>query len=149
MSKFEQLCKVYAAARKQSIEYKHSCQDFADFLVHRMSLYFECPIETGEMHVDDDGYLFFEIAITLYENPQEPNNYAQEKVSFSLSIRKKRDAFLVSVYPYGNNFTIPRDDLNKLDEIYEFIDNTITEIYEEKLKLWLGEEASIDLEIPF
>ncbi|GET39153.1 hypothetical protein [Microseira wollei] len=149
MSKFEELCKAYAAARKQSIEYKHSCQDFADFLVHRMSLYFECPIETGEMHVDEDGYLLFEIAMTLYENPQEPNNSAQEKVSFSLSIRKKRNTFVVSVYPYGNNFTIPRDDLNKLDEIYEFINKTIADIYEEKLKLWLGEEASIDLGIPF
>ena len=149
MSKFEELCKAYAAARKQSIEYKHSCQDFADFLVHRMILYFECPIETGEMDVDEDGYLFFNIAMTLYENPQAPQDSAQEKVSFSLSIRKKRNTFVVSVYPYGNSFTIPRDDLNQLDRVYEFIDNTITAIYEEKLKLWLGEEASIDLGIPF
>jgi hypothetical protein len=149
MSKFEELCKAYAAARKQSIEYKHSCQDFADFVVHRMSLYFECPIETGEMHVDEDGYLFLQIAMRLYENPQEPDNSAQEEVKFSLSIRKKRDTFVVSVYPNGNNFTIPRDDLNKLDEIYEFIATTIMELYEDKLKLWLGEEVSIDLGIPF
>jgi hypothetical protein len=149
MSKFEELCQIYATARRQSRDYRHSCQDFADFLVHRMNLYFQCPIETGEMHLDDDANLHLETALTLYENPSDPTNSDRQRISFPLSIRKKVDTFIVSVFPYGNEFAVPRDDLNKLDALYEYMADRIKRTYEDEIQLFTGEIDYLNSFMPF
>ncbi|MGK7872344.1 MAG: hypothetical protein AB4426_03220 [Xenococcaceae cyanobacterium] len=138
MSKFEELCQVYAAARKEYLNCKHSCQDFADFLVNRMRIYFECPIETVAINFDEDGYLYLETELTLYENPHDTANSEHEKINISLLIRKKGDDYLISYTPYSGDFQIPGNDLNKLDEVYEFIANKIQKDYESQIQVFRG-----------
>ncbi|MBZ8182944.1 MAG: hypothetical protein SAL07_02725 [Oscillatoria sp. PMC 1051.18] len=139
MSKYEELCQVFANARKEAVKYKHSCQDFADFLVHRMSMYFGCAIATGEIRFYEDGNLHLQTSLTLYENPQDTANSACETITIDLSIIKKCEDFLVAVLPYGSEFTIPSKNMNKLDELFEFIADKIRAVYENDIELLVGE----------
>ncbi|MEG4501874.1 hypothetical protein QUB05_32420, partial [Microcoleus sp. F10-C6] len=59
MSKFEELCKAYAASRQAYRESCEACQDFSEIFIKQMSDYLECQIEKQNQKFDEDGVLHF------------------------------------------------------------------------------------------
>jgi hypothetical protein len=146
MSKFEEICQIYAKSRQEFSNSQHSCQDFADFLVNRMSLYFGCPVETREMQFDKDAYLHVPIYITFYTNPVNPQESQTDLIDMCFLIRKKPTGFTVSYLPYSGDFEIPNDNLNKLDDFFDYIEKWLKEHYQKKLQIFRGEASPFSCE---
>lgn len=139
MSRFEELCQAYAAAKKASQTYRDACYEFCNIIVNRMIAYFQCHIEKEEPSFDDEyGFVNLRAIITVYENPSDTQNFSYDLINIDFTIVKKIDCFIVTVQPYGNDFKIPLEDLTILNEVYKFIEYKIKEDYEQELQLWLG-----------
>ncbi|MBF2022694.1 MAG: hypothetical protein IGR93_22035 [Hydrococcus sp. C42_A2020_068] len=129
MSKFEELCQAYAAARKDYLESMQMRQDFVNSFVRKMSDYFQCPVEKTDVSFDERGIMYFSILITLYENPSQPEKFASEIVNVSLTLDKILDNYVVVILPWGKEFKLFWDEFNKFEEVYEFIFEKIKEAY--------------------
>lgn len=156
MTRFEELCEAYARSSQEYLNCKHSCQDFADFLVHRFSLYLECPMKTEEMRFDEDASLYVRTSLVLYANPQDATHSPTETIGINLCVSKKGNDFEITFLGFDNDFDgkifrVPEDDLNRLDELYEAIFNRIKSNYERESAVWRGETQSspFDSDIPF
>jgi hypothetical protein len=129
MSKFEELCQVYAKARKDYFDSVKMREDFVEIFVRKMDEYFQCPIEQTEITLDEQGVMHFSIVITLYENPGNRNSSIFEKVGVSLMLDKIIDNYIVTVLPWGEEFKLFCNEFNKFVEVYEFIFEKIKDIY--------------------
>jgi hypothetical protein len=129
MSKFEELCQVYANARKDYFDSVKMREDFVEIFVHKMDEYFQCPIEQTEITLDEQGVMHFSIAITLYENPNHRNSSIFEKIGVSLTLDKIIDNYVVTVLPWGEEFKLFCNEFNKFIEVYEFIFEKIKDTY--------------------
>jgi hypothetical protein len=129
MSKFEELCQVYATARKDYLTSAQMRQNFIDVFVQQMSDYFQCPIKPTDPTLDDSGTLHFSVLITLLENPHNPQESDSETVCISLTIDKVLDNYIVSVYPWGEEFKLFWEEFDKFTEVYDFIFEKIKETY--------------------
>ena len=143
MSKFEELCQTYAAARKESLESRKACQDFADVFVKCMSDYFECPIEKHKIYFDEQGLMHFQVSLTLYENPSNTEDCESEIVLTDLSIEKIIDNYIVTIYPWGKDWKIFWDEFSKFEEVYEFIFEKIKDAYRSGISLLPPENNEI------
>lgn len=143
MSKFEELCQAYANARKQYQESKDACLDFSKIFVEQMSNYFQCPINQENLTFYEDASLHFQISITLYENPQTPDTSEYETVVLSLSVEKVIDNYIVTVYPWGQDFKLFWNEFNKFEEVYDYLFERINNSYSNGLHLLPEEENKI------
>jgi hypothetical protein len=105
MSRFEELCQLYATSRQEYLNYKHSCQDFADFLVHRLSLYLECPMETEVMRFDEDASLYVKTSLVLYANPEDRSHSPKDTIGIDLSVSKKGKDFEIMFLRFDANYS--------------------------------------------
>lgn len=129
MSKFEELCKAYAASRQAYRESCQACLDFSEIFIKQMSDYLECPIHNQNPKFDEDGVLHFDAAIDICENPENPEKGDRETVEISLSVNKVIDNFIVTVYPWGHEFKILIDEPRHFEEAYEYIFDTLKSAY--------------------
>lgn len=125
MSKFEELCKAYAASRQAYRESCEACQDFSEIFIKQMSDYLECQIEKQNQKFDGDGVLHFNGIINICENPENPEKGDRETVTIYLSLNKVIDNFIVTVYPWGHDFKILVDEPRHFEEAYEYIFDTL------------------------
>ncbi|AFZ37372.1 hypothetical protein Sta7437_3888 [Stanieria cyanosphaera PCC 7437] len=129
MSKFEELCQVYAKAKQEAAENCRTCQDFTDVFVQKMGEYFDCSFEQDNISFDDQGTMHFQVLLTLYDNPENLEESTEEKVSISLSVSKVIDNYIVTIFPWMKEFKLFWDEFNKFEEVYEFIFEIIKESY--------------------
>ncbi|MEG3851317.1 hypothetical protein QT971_30990 [Microcoleus sp. herbarium19] len=129
MSKFEELCKAYAASRQAYRESCQACLDFSAIFIKQLSDYLECPIHKQNPKFDSDGVLHFDAAIDICENPENPEKGDRETVEISLSVNKVIDNFIVTVYPWGHEFKILIDEPRHFKEAFEYIFDTIKSAY--------------------
>ena len=129
MSKFEELCKAYAASRQAYRESCQACLDFSEIFIKQMSDYLECPIHQQNPKFDEDGILHFNGAIDICENPGNPDKGDRETVEIYLSVNKVIDNFIVTVYPWGHEFKIMIDEPRHFEEAYEYIFDTLKSTY--------------------
>jgi hypothetical protein len=141
MSKFQEICQIYAQSRQEFGNSKNSCQDFADFLINRMSLYFGCPVETGEMQFDKDAYLHVPIYLTFYTNPEKPQESEKDTIDMCFLVRKTLTGFTVSYLPYSGDFDIPNDNFNQLDEFFTYLEEWLKNHYQRKVQIFRGEKS--------
>lgn len=129
MSKFEELCKAYAASRQAYRESCQACLDFSEIFIKQMSDYLECPIHNQNPKFDEEGVLHFDAAIDICENPENPEKGDRETVEIYLSVNKVIDNFIVTVYPWGHEFKILIDEPRHFEEAYEYIFDTLKSAY--------------------
>lgn len=156
MSKFEELCRAYAVARKNYFDYRDTCCKFAHTLVSGMIDYFKCPKEQikfiplkgevepnssytvmGAIHLDDDTFWHLGVMLTLYE---APNVFPHQPVLLQLLIKKVDDYFIVKLGTKRQEFTIHEDKPDEFNPFYEFIFVLIKENHEKGLQRFLGKE---------
>lgn len=129
MSKFEDLCKAYAAARKEYRDSCQACQEFSEIFVRGMSDYFECPVSNEKGKFDGNGELHFNASLTLWENPELPEDSEREDLTVSLSVRRVIDNYILTVYPWMREFKILIDEPAHFEEAYDYIFDRLKETY--------------------
>ncbi|MEG4516419.1 MULTISPECIES: hypothetical protein [unclassified Microcoleus] len=129
MSKFEEICKAYATSRQAYRESCEACQDFSEIFIKQLSDYFDCPIPSQNQKFDDNGILYFDGAIDICENPDNPEKGDRETVEISLSVNKVIDNFIVTVYPWGHEFKILIDEPRHFEEAFEYIFDRLLSAY--------------------
>lgn len=151
MTRFEELCKSYANARKKYFNYEDECMRFGVDMVNGLVKYLECPPEQvnyyppdkesdpnisynihGATILGEDGFWHVGIGIGLYEAPKlRP----QENVRSTLLIKKVDDHFIVK---YGkespDEFKICEGKVEDLNEFYDYIFEEIKELYDKQLE---------------
>jgi hypothetical protein len=137
MSKFEELCKAYAASRQAYRESCQACLDFSELFIKQMSDYFECSIDLDQQQskFDEDGVLHFDALINVCEHPENPENGACETVKISLSVSKVIDNFIVTVWPWGHEFKILIDEPRHFKEVFDYIFDTLKSAYTNAIEL--------------
>lgn len=106
MTKYEELCQVYAQARQASVKSIEVCQKFAEIFVAQMGLYFQCPIEIPNYSFDEQGSMHFYPAFSLYADPLHPDEKQSELVVVSISLEKHEDCFGMTLFPWEEYFQL-------------------------------------------
>ncbi|MFA6583629.1 MAG: hypothetical protein WCS77_04960 [Elusimicrobiaceae bacterium] len=158
MSKFNQLCKAYATARKSFFDYRDECFEFTSWLLEGLVSYLDCPVEQigyfplkgdfqpghtytlmGAMDLEDDTYWHFGMGITLYEQKKK---FPHETVLFEFMIKKADGKFTVKMDAEGTEFHIAKDDPASAHKLYEKIYEEIRESYSSGLQHFLEEDET-------
>ena len=143
MSKYEEIVRVYSRARKDFVDNKVACSEFARELVLGMIDYFEWPQDrevtyipldeeldpnnkfyalAGAMRLDDQAFWHFGLALNLAEisgiNPMS--------LVFSFFIKQSGTDFMVRLGTEGQVYKIPSD--KRGDDLGPFYDRVLHEI---------------------
>ena len=129
MSRFEELCQAYALAKQKTKSSRDACRKFADSFISGMKDYFQAPIERQEERFDEHGLMHFETYLTLYENPKNPDDSCSEVVVVYWSLEKILDNYILTIYPWMNEFKLFENEWDKFELVYEFIFERIKEAY--------------------
>ena len=135
MSKFEELCQAYALAKQRTLESRQACQKFTAGFVSGMSDYFQATIEQTKESFDNQGLMHFETVLTLYEDPKNPDNSASEKVMIYWSVENILDNYILTIFPWMNQFKLFENEWDKFESVYEFVFEVIQESYLDKISL--------------
>jgi hypothetical protein len=129
ISKYEELCQVYAQARQASVQSIEVCQGFAEIFVAQMGLYFQCSIEIPSYSFDEQGSMHFYPALTLYADPLNPDEQQSELVVISIALEKYEDFFGVTLFPWEDSFQIIENNLETFKPVYNYIFEKMKESY--------------------
>ncbi|MGK7885035.1 MAG: hypothetical protein AB4057_10480 [Crocosphaera sp.] len=143
MSKFEELCQAYAIAKQNTEATKKACKRFADGFTTTMSNYFQTPIEKQQESFDKNGLMHFETALTLYQDLKDKENYDSEIVVIFWSVENILDNYILTLYPWMNEYKLFENELDKFEEIYQHIFEIIKETYQSPIILSQEEKNTI------
>ena len=129
MSKYKELCQVYAQARQASVQSIEVCQGFAEVFVAQMGLYFQCPIEIPNSSFDEQGSMHFYPALTLYADPLNPDEQQSELVVISIALEKYEDYFGLTLFPWEDSFQLIENNPETFTPVYDYIFEKIKESY--------------------
>ncbi|MGK7942920.1 MAG: hypothetical protein AB4058_00440 [Microcystaceae cyanobacterium] len=129
MSRFEELCQAYAEAKERTELSRQACRQFLDDFISGMRDYFQAPIECQNESFDKDSTMHFDITLTLYENPNDPENSWGEKVVLFCSLEKILDNYVLMIFPWMNQFKLFEKEWEKFEEVYQHIFECVKEIY--------------------
>jgi hypothetical protein len=127
ISKYEELCQVYAQARQASVQSIEVCQGFAEIFIAQMGLYFQCPIEIPNSSFDEQGSMHFYPALTLYADPLNPDEQQSELVVVSIALEKYEDYFGLTLFPWEDSFQLIENDLATFTPVYDYIFEKVKE----------------------
>lgn len=139
MTKYEQICRSYRAARREFKNYEETCRNFARDIVYGMIEYFEWPegeeityIPVGEefgpndrfyalagaMRLAEDAFYHFAVELTARETPG-----GGQSTPFLLTffIKKKGPHFIVKLGAGGREIRIHEEKKNELDPFFEAV----------------------------
>ena len=156
MTKFDELCKAFARARKDYHEYENSSRKFAGKLVKKLIDHMGIPKDqfkyvplegerdknatysiAGAMHLDHDAYWNLGICITIYE---QPNSYPHQPLLIRLLFKKKDDSYIVKIGPNGDVNNVRLDVEEDYAVFAEFLFNYLKNIYEGRLEKFLEKD---------
>ncbi len=129
MSKYERLCRAYAKARQEVLEASRACQEFARVFSDRFGEYIGCAIEYEEDAPDERGGLSFYIILRVYPHPETKDESESEIVRISLSVERVIDNYVVTLFPWGQDFKLFWNEFDKFDRVYDYIFDRVLETY--------------------
>ncbi|MDJ0729181.1 MAG: hypothetical protein QNJ33_04235 [Crocosphaera sp.] len=141
MSKFEELCQVYALAKQKTQINHEACQKFVEKFIAAMSDYFQAPIKMQKESFDECGLMHFETVLILYENPNDQENSFSEMIVISWSLENILDNYILTLYPWMNEYKLFENEFNKFEEIYQFVFEVIKETYQSPIT-WSQKEKN-------
>ena len=130
MSKFEELCQAYALAKQNTETTHQACRKFVEGFITAMSNYFQAPIKQQKGSFDERGLMHFETTLTLYEKPNNKENSFSEVIVIFWSVEKILDNYILTLYPWMYEYKLFEDELDKFEEIYQYIFEIIKETYQ-------------------
>jgi len=133
ISRYEELCQIYAQARQASVQSIEVCQRFAEIFIAQMKLYFQCPIEISSYSFDEQGSMHFYPAITLYSDLLHPDEKQSELVVISVSVEKHEDCFGVTLFPWEECFQLIENKTETFIPVYDYIFEKIKESYQNSM----------------
>lgn len=133
ISKYEELCQVYAQARQASVQSIEVCQGFAEIFIAKMGLYFQCSIEIPSYSFDEQGSMHFYPALTLYADPLNPDEQQSELVVVSIALEKYEDYFGLTLFPWEDSFQLIESDPQTFTPVYDYIFEKVKESYENSM----------------
>jgi len=129
ISKYEELCQVYAQARQASVQSIEVCQGFAEIFIAKMGLYFQCSIEIPSYSFDEQGSMHFYPTLTLYADPRNPDEQQSELVIVSIALEKYEDCFGLTLFPWEDSFQVIENDPQTFTPVYDYIFEKVKESY--------------------
>jgi hypothetical protein len=145
MSKFEELCSAYSGVKREYDTYRHECMAIVGTLLTGLREYLEAPEgfvslyakgggmagrkvdgPSAAMHMADDTFWHFGIAIDLYE---ETNQMPMHCVGFDMRLKKVGHKFILHVEG-GPPFELSKDNPDRMAALYDFIFQFIKGRYE-------------------
>jgi hypothetical protein len=133
MSRFEELCQAYASAKQRTELSRQACQKFAEGFISGMSDYFQTPIGRQRESFDKQGVMHFETSLTLYEDPKNREDSFAEVVLIFWSLENILDNYILTIYPWGENFQLFENEWDKFELVYELVFERVKEAYLEKV----------------
>jgi hypothetical protein len=152
MSKFEELCSAYSEVKREYNTYHHECMAFVGMLVDGLREYLDAPegdvtlyAKSGSymgrkvdgpaaaMHLDDDTFWHFGVAIDLYE---ETNQMPMHCVGFDMRLKKVGHKFMLHVEG-GPPFELSKENPDRLVPVYDFMFQFIKARYENSFSEFL------------
>ncbi|MGK7881963.1 MAG: hypothetical protein AB4060_17965 [Crocosphaera sp.] len=143
MSKFEELCQAYAIAKQNTETTEKACKMFAEGFTTAMSNYFQTPIEKQQESFDENGLMHFETALKLYQDLKDKENSDSEIVVIFWSVENILDNYILTLYPWMNEYKLFENELDKFEEIYQHIFEVIKETYQSPIILSQQEKNTI------
>ena len=143
MSKYEELCQAYVLAKQNTQTTHQACQRFVEGFITAMSDYFQTSINKEKVSFDEDGLMHFYTALTLYENPNDKDNSSSETIVISWSVENILDNYILMLYPWGNQYKLFENELDKFEEIYQHIFEIIKETYQSPITLSQKEKHTV------
>lgn len=141
MSKFDELCRSFAEARRQYSAYRDEHFRFADRLIRGLIEYFEIPqsqiryvptdeeVKTndqytllGAMHLDNDTFWHLGVIITFFD---KPDRFPKQPVLFVFRMKQKSDKFIIQNNPQDKEHII---DPNSREDFIRFYDSLFDSI---------------------
>lgn len=147
MSKYEEICKSYSAARRAFRDYEETCRDFARELIYGMIDYFEWPQDqeityiplgeeigpndrfyalAGAMRLDDHAFWHFGVELTVREAVGGGHS---TPFLMSFFIKKVGPHFIVKLGSNGREIKIPENKQNELDPFFEAVFKQIVDFF--------------------
>jgi len=158
MSKFDELCQVYAGSRKAYTDYRDTCFAFAQSLVEALIGYLEIPegqigfvpvnrepdpaalyTLPGAMHLDEDTFWHFGVVITLAD---PSGGCPPQAVLLKLQLKQHEDAFGVRLGQDDEDFWVRP---GYPQEMAAFMDHVFTAVkgsYERGLQQFLDQAST-------
>lgn len=133
MSRFEGLCQAYALAKQKTESSRQACQKFAEGFINGMRDYFQAPIVQQKVSFDRQGLMHFETALTLYEDPHNREISFSEVIVIFWSLENILDNYILTIYPWLEEFKLFENEWDKFELIYEFVFEQIKEAYLDKI----------------
>ena len=143
MSKFEELCQAYAIAKQNTEATEKACKRFAEGFTTAMSNYFQTSIEKQQESFDENGLMHFETALTLYQDLKDKENSDSEIVVIFWSVENILDNYILTLYPWMNEYKLFENELDKFLQIYQHIFEIIKETYQNPIILSQEEKNTI------
>ncbi len=132
MSKFQELCLAYALAKQRTEENRQACQKFVEGFICGMSDYFQAPMQIQKESFDK-GLMYFETVLTIYEDPNNQPISGEEVIIISWSLEKILDNYILRLFPWMKEFKLFENELDRFEEVYELIFETIKEVYQAEI----------------
>lgn len=129
ISRYQELCQIYAQTRQESIKSVEVCQGFSKLFIRQMEVYFQCSIEIPNYSFDEQGSMHFYPALTLYADPLNPEDKKSELVVVSVSVEKYEDYFGLTLFPWEESFQLIESRVETFTPVYDYIFEKIKESY--------------------
>ncbi|MEM7333875.1 MAG: hypothetical protein AAF490_17435 [Chloroflexota bacterium] len=147
MSKYEEICKSYADARRAFRDYQTTCRDFARDLIYGMIDYFEWPQDqeityiplgeeispndrfyaiAGAMRMDDHAFWHFGVELTVRESATSGH---PTTILMSFFIKKTGSHFIVKLGGNGREIKIHENRKNDLDPFFDAVFKQIVDFF--------------------
>ena len=168
MSRYEELCNIFAATRRNYLKYVQDIREFATTLIDGLINYIEiAPLDvrfiplTGEvkpdknytlfeaMHLSDDGFWKLGMIMLIYENPAPNIISPHETVLLPILMKKVSDSFLVKLGSEGDEFEIHKNKPKEFKAFYEYVFTQIKKSYQEGLQRFIEGEEGTERKIGF
>ena len=160
MSRFDDLCKEYAASRTRYFNYRDECEAVAGSLIAGLVSHLGCPEETisfhpsneadekpetfyslmGVMNMQKDTYWHFKVGILVHIasdiSPKQRN-------LFEFTLKKKDGRFVVKVTTDGKEFAFVPNDAGTFTPIYDEVFQLMMTRYRTGLDKFLEKDDQV------
>lgn len=160
MSKYDDLCRIYANSRNHYVEYREECFDFAEKLVKGLIDYFAIPGEyvklfpTLDEVKPDTTYTikeamllapnnFWHLGIEIKLCPEDDKKTPPQAILINLGIKKEDGRFLVKTGEKDKGYRIRKENRAEYDSLYENLYQVIKDYLETSVKRFVEKQPTV------
>lgn len=157
MSRFDELCEALRAVRSNYNDYRERCFDFANAMVTGLHENLEAPEgfvnffaqegplagrkvdgPAAAMHLRDDGFWIFGIAIDLHE---DPSILPYDCVAIGVLVKYIDEQFLVR-FDHDDELSFEISQPAELQQIYDYLYDLIRGRYENSFRKFIAGDST-------